>query len=426
MGHIYVGPTAEGLQSIAEQSVAEQSVAGQSVAGQSVAGQSVAGDGTPWGAGDPEQPIIRVVDALLDKSHPRTRLHLSGSPTVGLPDHVREAALAASGVPGYAPSGGEPQLREAIAASLAARGITASPGQVLVTAGAMHALDLVFRSVLEPGDEVLAPAPSFFIGGLIRLAGGRLVRFPSPEAHSFRPSWAAAERLVTERTKILYVNTPVNPTGYVYDESDISAAAELAARHGLMLLSDESLSRFVYGGRQHVSPAAPGEPDSVLVGSFSKDFAMPGMRVGYAVLLEVPEDLAAGLSALLEWSVLSVSRPAQAAAFAAMTGPDDWLGQMAADAQERGSRLADELAAITGLSCVRPGGGLNVFPGFAGDAEKLASDLVMRFGVPVCPGSSFGTIGHFRLQFGGGWPDLRLAVRYVEEAVAAAREGKRS
>jgi aspartate aminotransferase len=395
----------------------------QSIAEQSVADQSIAGDGTPWGQGDPEQPIIRVVEALMDKSHPRTRLHLSGSPTVGLPLHVREAALAASGVPGYAPSGGEPQLREAIAASLAARGITASPGQVLVTGGAMHALDLVFRSVLEPGDEVLAAAPNFFIGGLIRLAGGRLVRFPSPEAQGFRPSWAAVEGLVTERTKILYVNTPVNPTGYVYDESDVSAAAELADRNGLLLVSDESLSRFVYGGRQHLSPAAPGAPDNVLVGSFSKDFAMPGMRIGYAALLAVPDDLAARMSALLDWSVLSVSRPAQAAAFAAMTGPDDWLRQMAADAEERGSRFARELAAITGLRCLPPSGGLNLFPGFAGDAEKLASDLVMRFGVPVCPGSSFGTFGHFRLQFGGGWEDLRLAVRCVREAVAAAGEG---
>jgi aspartate/methionine/tyrosine aminotransferase len=400
MGHICVGHTDEGVQSIA--------------------------DGTPWGTGDPEQPIIRLVDDLLDKSHPRTRLHLSGSPTVELPDHVREAALAASGVPGYAPSGGEPRLREAIAASLAARGITASPRQVLVTGGAMHALDLVFRSVLEPGDEVLAPAPNFFIGGLVRLAAGRLVRFPSPEADGFRPSWAAGQELVTERTKILYVNTPVNPTGYVYDESDVSAAAELAARNGLLLVSDESLSRFVYGGRQHLSPAASGAPDNLLVGSFSKDFAMPGMRIGYAVLLAVPEDLAARVSALLDWSVLSVSRPAQAAAFAAMTGPDDWLRQMAAGAEERGSRLARELAAITRLSCQPPIGGLNVFPGFDGDAEKLASDLVMRFGVPVCPGSSFGAIGHFRLQFGGDCQDLRLAVRCVKEAVAATREGKRS
>ena len=193
-----------------------------------------------------------------------------------LPDHVREAIAAAVSVKGYTPSQGEPALREAIAASLAARGIRADAGQVLVTNGAMHALDLVFRSVLQPGDEVLMPAPGFFIGGLVRRAGGRLVHFPSPAADGFRPSWATAAGLVTPRTRILYVNTPVNPTGYVFDTRDIEAARNLAGEAGLLLVSDESLSHFVYGGRIHMSPAREGSGaiQDVLVGSFSKDYAM--------------------------------------------------------------------------------------------------------------------------------------------------------
>ena len=105
--------------------------------------------------------MTRVVEALIERHHPHSRLHLSGSPLVPLPDHVREAVDAAATVPGYAPSGGEPALREAIAASLEARGVRVSPEQVIVTCGAMHALDLVFRSVLQPGDEVLMPAPGF-------------------------------------------------------------------------------------------------------------------------------------------------------------------------------------------------------------------------------------------------------------------------
>jgi aspartate/methionine/tyrosine aminotransferase len=358
--------------------------------------------------------MTRVVETLLEKHHPDGRLHLSGSPLVALPDHVREAVLAAAAVPGYAPSGGEPALREAIAVSLAARGIRVAPEQVVVTCGAMHALDLLFRSVLGPGDEVLMPAPGFFIGGLVRQVGARVVWFPSPAAGRFRPSWAAAEAAVTSRSRILYVNTPVNPTGYVYDGTDVSAAADLAARAGLLLVSDESLSGFVYGGRRHLSPAAaPQELRGVLVGSFSKDYAMPGMRVGYAVL---PPGLLRRVSALLEWSVLSVSRPAQAAALAALTGPGGWLEAMAADAAERGARLARELTAIAGLNCIPPSGGLNLFPRFAGDAEALARDLVVRFGVPVCPGSAFGWAGHFRLQFGGAWQELQLAVRYIREA----------
>jgi aspartate aminotransferase len=319
---------------------------------------------------------------------------------------------------GYAPSLGDPRLREAIAASLAARGIEVPPEQVLVTDGAMHALDLVFRSVLGNGDEVLMPAPGFFIGGLVRRAGGRLVHVPSPAADRFRPSWAAAQALVTARTRVLYVNTPVNPTGYVYDESDVRAAAELAEDAGLLMVSDESLSQFVYGGRRHLSPlgVASGKLRGALVGSFSKDYAMPGMRVGYAVL---PPHLLRPVSAMLEWSVLSVSRPAQAAALAALTGPQDWIAAMVAGAAGRGARLAGELSAITGLSCVPPSGGLNLYPGFAADAERLTYDLVVRFGVPACPGSAFGTPGHFRLQFGGTEQDLDLAVAYIRDAVSS-------
>jgi aspartate/methionine/tyrosine aminotransferase len=371
----------------------------------------------PWDGGGVDPPITRLVESLLEAYHPGDRLRLSGSPHVALPEHVREAVLEAAVVPGYAPSQGDPRLREAIAGSLAARGVDASAGEVVVTDGAMHALDLVFRSVLQPGDEVLMPAPGFFIGGLVQRAGGRLVHFPSPAAGGFRPAWDAGQALVTPRTKILYVNTPVNPTGYVYDESDARAAAELAERAGLLLVSDESLSHFVYGGRRHVSPAGAqaGRLRSVLVGSFSKDYAMPGMRVGYAVL---PAEVLGQVSALLEWSVLSVSRPAQAAALAALTGPRDWVEAMVADAAARGVRLAGELNAITGLSCVPPSGGLNLYPGFAGDAERLTGDLVVRFGVPVCPGSAFGTRGHFRLQFGGAERDLRLAVQFIKEAVA--------
>lgn len=381
-------------------------------------GSVAAGDEAgAWLHGETEQPMTRVVETLIERHHPDGRLHLSGSPLVPLPGHVREAVNAAATVSGYAPSGGEPALREAIAASLETRGVHVSSEQVVVTCGAMHALDLVFRSVLQPGDEVLMPAPGFFIGGLARQVGARVVWFPSPVSARFRPSWADAEAAVTSRTRILYVNTPVNPTGYVYDETDISAAADLAARAGLLLVSDESLSRFVYGGRRHLSPAAA-DPQlrGVLVGSFSKDFAMPGMRVGYAVL---PPELLGRVPALLEWSMLAVSRPAQAAALAALTGPGDWLGAMAADAAKRGSLAARELAAIPGLSCVPPCGGLNLFPRFAGGAEGLARDLAVRFGVPVCPGPAFGCAGHFRLQFGGAWQDLQQALRHIREAVAS-------
>jgi aspartate/methionine/tyrosine aminotransferase/amino acid transporter len=371
-----------------------------------------------WEPEEADEPITRQMEALLEEQHPGGRLRLAGSPYVDLPAHVVEAIAASAGGRGYTSSLGDLTLRQAIAGSLEERGVRVSAGQVLVTNGAMHALDLVFRAVLRPGNEVLMPGPGFFIGGLVRRADARLVQFPSAAADGFRPLWADARKLVTSRTRILYVNTPVNPTGYVYDEADLAAAAELAQQAGLILVSDESLSRFVYGERRHSSPIAKAAKGvlSVLVGSFSKDYALPGMRVGYAVL---PEALFPVVSALLEWSVLCVSRPGQAAALAALTGPSDWLAQMVKDAEARGARLASALNAIPGLSCVPPKGGLNVFPRFDGDAEHLARHLVAEFGVPVAPGSAFGSLGHFRIQFGGVEHDLELAVNNIRTAITA-------
>jgi aspartate/methionine/tyrosine aminotransferase len=380
------------------------------------------GTAGPWEPGEADEPVTREVEALLRQHHPDRRLRLAGSPYVDLPPHVLEAITASASAPGYTPSLGDPGLRHAIAASLQARGPKVGAAHVLVTNGAMHALDLVFRAVLQPGDEVLMAKPGFFIGGLVRRAGARLVQFPSDPDDDYRPAWTEAAAMLSPRTKVLYVNTPVNPTGYVYDNRDLAAAADLAWRAGLLLVSDESLSGFVYGGRIHKSPADPagGEFPSVLVGSFSKNYAMPGLRVGYAVL---PESLFPQVSALLEWSVLCVNRPAQAAALAALTGPRDWLDQMVADAGARGSRLASALDAIPGLSCVAPQGGLNVFPEFDGDADRLARDIIVRFGVPVAPGSAFGVEGNFRIQFGGVPEHLDLAVSRIK--TAAAREHAR-
>jgi aspartate/methionine/tyrosine aminotransferase len=369
-----------------------------------------------WSTEGADEPVTRRIERLLDEYHPDDRLHLGGSIHVELPPHVREAVSTSMRAKGYTPSYGEAALREAIATELGDEGIAASVDQILVTSGAMHALDLVFRAVLRPGDEVLMPAPGFFISGLVRMAGARLVQFPSPFENGFRPAWSAAREYVSRRTKILYVNTPVNPTGYVFDDEDVAAAIELAHDAGLILVSDESLSHFVYGGRHHVSPVIGGlnAVPSVVIRSFSKDYAMPGMRVGYACL---PDSLFDSVAAGLEWSVLCVSRPSQAAALAAMTGSRRWVDRMVAEAASRARRLVRAFDALPLLQCPPPAGGLNVFPHYDGDAEALAHNLVVRYGVPVAPGSAFGVTGHFRLQFGGRGQDLDLAMDHIRDAV---------
>src|SRR5579862_3353080 len=143
-----------------------------------------------WSLNGTDEPVTRQVERLLEEFHPGDRLHLGGSLHVKLPNHIRDAVTASMAVKGYTSSYGEAPLREAIATGLGREGIATGTDQILVTNGAMHALDLVFRAVLQPGDEVLMPAPGFFISGLVRMAGADLVQFPSPFEDGFRPLWS--------------------------------------------------------------------------------------------------------------------------------------------------------------------------------------------------------------------------------------------
>jgi aspartate/methionine/tyrosine aminotransferase len=363
-----------------------------------------------------DEPIARVVEQLLEQHHPSDRVGLSGSPKARMPLHVREAIVVAAELRGYAPSAGENRFRLAIQTQLRQEGIACDLSNILVTNGAMHALDLCFRSLLSAGDEVLMHRPGFFIGGLVARAGGELRTFDSPASQGFRPDWDQARASLSPRTKVLYVNSPVNPTGYVFTEEDINEALALAEQADLWIVSDESLSRFTYAGRRHLSPTqrSRGISRTFLVRSFSKDYAMPGWRMGYVVS---PAAWTRRLTAMLEWTVLSVSRVPQAAALAALTGPRQWTDSMPDEYGRRGDRLSDALNELPGLSCIPPQGGLNVFPSFERDADLLARQLVVRSGVPACPGIAFGVPGHFRLQFGGEEDAVDIAIKRIADTL---------
>jgi aspartate/methionine/tyrosine aminotransferase len=363
-----------------------------------------------------DEPIARVVELLLERYHAADRVRLAGSPNTRMPPHVLEAVLASVQVHGYAPSVGEERLRLAIHDQLSREGVTCDVGNILVTNGAMHALDLAFRTVLSVGDEVLMPRPGFFIDGLVRRAGGVLKTFDSPVGDGFRPDWAEARKAVTPRTRVLYLNSPVNPTGYVFTHEDVEAATALAEQANLWIVSDESLSRFTYGGRNHISPfqSDSGQMRTFLIRSFSKDYAMPGWRMGFVV---APPTTIQPMISMLEWTVLSVSRIPQAAAAAALSGPRDWIESLTQEAAKRGARFADALNELPGIKCVPPQGGLNVFPSYDGDAEAFARHLVVESGVPAYPGAAFGTPGHFRLQFGGVEGAVDIALDRIADAL---------
>jgi aspartate/methionine/tyrosine aminotransferase len=366
--------------------------------------------------------ISRRIDRLLGAtSHPEP-VKLGGSPFAPFPPHMLEALRDLPERSTYGDSRGDPALRAAIGARLAAEGLPVDSDRVLVTNGATHALDVCFRTLLEPGDGVVMPRPGYFIDGLVRRAGGVIQPFASSEQHDWRPDWDAAQKAVTSSSRLLFLNTPVNPTGYVYTEDDLQSAWQLAGDHDLLIVSDESYSHFVYGGREHRSPLSldPDGERTILVRSFSKDYAMPGWRLGY---MTTAGAVGERLAATLEWSCLCVNQAAQAIGSAALEGPREWIGRFVGEAGRVGAAGAAAIAQIPGLRCLAPQGGLNILVGYPGDVDQLVRHGALNLGFAVQPGPAFGAPGYFRFQFGGSADSVETGLERLAVAVKALSNG---
>jgi aminotransferase len=310
-------------------------------------------------------------------------LPLKGSMAAPLPAHVREAVLAA--VEEHAvtpPSRGHLALREAIAQSLPA---PADPERgILVTNGAMHALSLLFRALLEPDDEVLVPVPCYFFAGLIERAGGVFVPVPS-----WDPS--AIEAAVTPRSRALVLTNPNNPDGHLPSRAEIDQLLALAARQSLTVITDEAYERCIHEGEL---ASAWGAPNVILVRSLGKSLAMPAWRIGFVAA--EPPVIDACLREL-EWDVIRVGHVAQRAATAALEGPQDWLDEVADGYRRDRDAAYAAIAEHPRLSAALPAAG----PFLWLDLGGLSSYDVIAEGLPVVDGAAFGTPGYARLPFGG-------------------------
>ena len=280
----------------------------------------------------------------------------------------------------------------------------------------MQALDLVCAATLHAGDEVLVSAPGFFLEGLVETRGAHLVHVPAPFETGFAPDWSALERAVTAATRLLLIITPGNPSGYVYSAADIEKLADLAERHNLLVVSDESYDRLVYDGGRHLSPCAHPvlAQRSVLIRSFTKSFAMPGWRVGYLI---GPSPLIDGCLKLLEWTALYGSAVPQSAAAAAFSGPQLWLRDVVDEFQEHRDRLVRALDE-TDVPTVRPRGGPFVFPRIAryGTDVEVADRLLREFGIAAVAGTLLHGPGHVRIPIGGSTGTVDLLVERLQAA----------
>lgn len=341
---------------------------------------------------------IRVLFDAADRNPSALRLEV-GEPSFTTPDHIIEAAAAAArdGWTGYGPNGGLASLRELLAEKVArVDGFAAHPDQVVVTPGGMHALYSSYLALVEQGSEVLLPTPGFpNMDEMVRLVGGNPVFYPLSPQDGFLPDPDRIASLVSDRTAVLFINTPANPTGAVFPAELMERLVEICVEHDLWLLSDEVYDEMLLDEAvDHTAAARLDDTGRVVtVYSFSKVYAMTGWRVGYAVAAPPVAEL---LRTLQEPQVSCPSTISQKAAEAALTGPRAPIDEMLGAYRCRRA-AALEAAADAGLRAIPPAGTMYMLiqVDLGGRTDlQFALDLLEQQGVSVAPGSVFGPAGH--------------------------------
>jgi aspartate/methionine/tyrosine aminotransferase len=356
----------------------------------------------------------------------------AGEPDFPTPDHIVEAAIAACRDPKnhhYTPAGGLPELREAVAAkTLRDSALERSASQVLITNGGKHAVFAAFATIVDPGDEVICPAPYWTTyPEAIALAGGRSVVVDTDETTGFRVTVDQLERARTPRTKALLFVSPDNPSGAVYPPSEVEAIGRWALEHGIWVVTDEIYEHLTYGDHRFTSMPAlvPELADTcVVVNGVAKTYAMTGWRVGWLI---GPQDVVNAAINFQSHTTSNVSNVAQRAALAAVSGDLDAVAMMRRAFARRGKVMADMLNEINGVTCIAPQGAFYCFPSFKGvlgrdiagrsasNTLELADIVLSEARVAFVPGEAFGAPGYVRLSFALGDDDLVEGVSRIKK-----------
>jgi aspartate/methionine/tyrosine aminotransferase len=355
-------------------------------------------------------------------------IHLElGAPDVAAPPHATEAAIRAlrDGDARYVATEGIPELREAIAADICARGVEATPDQVIVTPSAKTAVFYGLMATVEPGSEVLVPDPGFPIyPSVARFAGATPVGYALDANHAPDVDDIAAR--ITGRTRVLALNSPNNPTGGALGAAALARLAALAERHGLAVVTDDIYSRLVFDGDRAPCLAAFEEARdrTIVVDGFSKTYAMTGYRLGYLV---APRRWIPALTTLAVNGHTCVAPFIQRAGVAALTGPQEAVRAQVETYRARRDRVVAGLRGLPGVRCALPAGAFYAFPDFSlllaahGLTSKdFANRLLEDHGVAAIDGAAFGSRGegHIRLSFASAQSDLSAALDQIGRAVA--------
>lgn len=358
----------------------------------------------------------------------------AGEPDFDTPLHIRQAAKDAldAGCTRYTPAAGELALRKAVCDKLLRdNGLTYAPEQIVVTNGAKHALYNAFQALLDPGDEVLVPGPYWVsYPELIRLSGGVPVPVMGQSESGFKVSAQQLEQAITPRTRVILLNSPNNPNGYVYTREELSAIAALMEKYDLYCISDEIYEYLVYGQAKHISIASLSEEiqeRTIVINGMSKAYAMTGWRLGYTASAA---NVAKAMTAFQSHSTSNVNSIAQRAAIAALDGPTDELKSMVAEFSGRRDHICSLVAETPGLSCVQPEGAFYVMVDISALYGKKAdgveitdsltfTDLLLeKAQVAVVPGAGFSADNYVRLSYATSIKTIDKGFDRIREFIA--------
>ena len=375
----------------------------------------------------PASGIRKMFD--LAAQYPEAIKLTVGEPNFDTPQYIKDAAKRAldEGQTHYAPNAGTTELREAVAAKYRKQyweGYTKD--HVIITVGAMEGLFLAMMTLLDPGDEILVPDPCFpNYYGQASSIGARAVHVPTYEEYDYRVQAADIEKAVTSRTRAILLNSPCNPTGAVLTKEDILAIAKVAKTHDLWVLTDEPYDAIVYDGIQPYSMAqVPEMQDRVMVlNSFSKSYAMTGLRVGYIC---GPREIMEQIYKVHQYEILCASVTSQYGAIAALKYCDDDVKAMYDEYAARREMVYEGLKKI-GLSVFKPKGAFYIFPDISitgMDDEEFADRLLKEEKVGVVPGSCFGPQGknHIRISYAASRENLAEALKRIGHFVDKYRK----
>lgn len=381
----------------------------------------------------PSATIAVSMQAMALRAQGRDILSLSaGEPDFDTPEHVREAAIAAihAGRTRYTQVDGTPELKEAIVHKFKRdNGLDFEPGQIIASNGAKQCLYNLMVAVLNRGDEVIVPAPYWVsYPDMVKLAEAEPAILAASAANDYKITPRELENTLNEQTRMVILNSPSNPTGKVYSEEEYRDLGDVLAEHPKVFIACDDIYEHIYWGGEPYRTFLNACPElaerTVIVNGVSKGYAMTGWRIGY---LAGPADLVQAMRKVQGQSTSCPGSISQAAAAAALNGPQDCVEEMRRAFQERYEFMRDALNAIPGVDCPDCDGAFYAFPSFREviegrddlrDDVELASWLLEHASVATVPGTAFGTPGHLRLSYAAGLDTLREAVQRIKTALS--------